>query len=117
MYISSNGEIKTGRPSRTETKEMFRAFWNEVNYDKRFEFAMLGNKGDGRYSNKQKSYAIELINEYGIRATARILEIPRRTLQRWCKKYRIRVKRCPDWVYKWAERHRKRREFWQRRGY
>jgi len=27
------------------------------------------------------------------------------------------VKCCPDWVFKWAEGRRKRREFWRRRGY
>ena len=85
------------------------------NDDKWFEFLHYGN--GGRYTKKQKDYAFELIDEYGIRATARILKIPRRTLQRWCRKHCVWVKRCPDWVYGWAERRRKRREFWERRGY
>ena len=84
------------------------------NEDKRIHFECMGDSG--HYSQRQKEYAFELIAEYGIRATARILKIPRRTLQRWCKKNYIYVKRCPDWVYGWAER-RKRREFWERRGY
>ena len=83
--------------------------------DKRFEFLSLA---DGKqYSQRQKYYAFELIEEYGIRATARILKIPRRTLQRWCRKNYVWVKRCPSWVYEWAERRNKRKEFWQRRGY
>jgi hypothetical protein len=85
------------------------------NEDKRIHFECMGD--GGHYSERQKEYAFELIAEYGIRATARILKIPRRTLQRWCKKNYIYVKRCPDWVYGWAERRRKRREFWERRGY
>ena len=115
MYISSNWEIKTGRPSRKETKEMFREFWEDVNFDKRFRFITYGN--GGQYTDRQKDYAFELIEKSGVRATARILKIPRQTLQRWCRKHHIRVKRCPDWVYGWAERRRKRRLFWQRRGY
>ena len=88
---------------------------SEFNEDKRFHFAALGN--DGQYSEAQKKYAFELIDEHGIRATARILHLPRRTLQRWCRMYGIYVKRCPSWVFEWAERRRKKREFWQRRGY
>jgi hypothetical protein len=85
------------------------------NEEKRFEFISYGN--GGQYNKRQKEYAFGLINEYGIRATARTLKIPRRTLQRWCRKHYIYVKRCPDWVYGWAERRRKRRQFWRRRGY
>jgi DNA invertase Pin-like site-specific DNA recombinase len=98
-------------------KEMFREFWDEVNYDKRFRFITFGDINKGQYTDKQKNYAFELISKSGIRATARTLKTPRRTLQRWCKKYHIRVKRCPDWVYSWAERRRKHKLFWQRRGY
>lgn len=75
--------------------------------------------GDGRkvYTEAQKEYALSFIDEYGVRATARVLEIPRRTIQRWCRAYRKPVKRCPAWVYDWAYRRHKRREFWKRRGY
>ncbi|MHC4194952.1 MAG: hypothetical protein ACYSYU_09300 [Planctomycetota bacterium] len=83
--------------------------------DKRYEFYALGN--EGQYTESQKHFAFELIDEYGIRATARILQMPRRTLQRWCRQNGVYVRRCPAWVYGWAERRRKRREFWQRRGY
>jgi len=85
-------------------------------YDEMQEYFISLGHG-GHYTDKQKEYAIEQINEYGIRATTRILAIPRRTLQRWCRQYDVQVKRCPAWVYEWAEKHRKRREFWQRKGY
>ena len=71
----------------------------------------------GHYTKKQIQYAVKLINKSGIRATSRILRIPRRTLQRWCRAYGVFVKRCPDWVYEWVEKRRKRREFWELRGY
>ncbi len=87
-------------------------FFNE---EKRELFQAFGE--GGHYTQRQKDYAFELIDEYGIRATAKILQIPRRTLQRWCRKNGIWVKRCPYWVYGWVERRRKRQEFWRRRGY
>lgn len=92
-----------------------RLFIYEEYENKRFEFLSYGN--GGQYSQEQKEYTFVLIAEYGIRATARILKVPRRTLQRWSRENHIRVKRCPDWVYGWAERRRKRKEFWARRGY
>jgi transposase-like protein len=88
---------------------------NQFNEEMRYRFIALGT--GGQYSETQKKYAFELIDEHGMRATARILRISRRTLQRWCRQYGIYVKRCPYWVYGWAERRRKKREFWQRRGY
>jgi len=94
---------------------MFRSMAEQFNEEKRYEFESLGN--DGQYTDGQKNYAFELIAESGIRATARILEIPRRTLQRWCKRHDVYVRRCPSWVYGWAERRRKRHDFWYRIGY
>lgn len=85
------------------------------NEEKQYEFISLGN--GGRYTPEQKEYAFSRISEYGIRATARILKVPRRTLQRWCRGYGVYVRRCPDWVYGWVRRRKKRREFWARRGY
>ena len=81
----------------------------------RCEFRGLGS-GD-RYSQQQKEYALRLIDDLGVRATARVLQIPRRTLQRWCRADCRYVRRCPAWVHSWAEKRRKRREFWTRRGY
>ncbi len=93
----------------------FKLLIESFNEEKKICFQVLGN--GGHYTQKQKEYAFELIDEYGIRATARILQIPRRTLQRWCRQYGVYVRRCPAWVYEWAERRRKRREFWERRGH
>ncbi len=101
--------------SSTSNKILLRLIVEQFNEEKRYHFLALGNSK--HYSQEQKRYAFELIDEYGIRSTARILKIPRRTLQRWCRTNFIYVKRCPDWVYGWAQRRRKRREFWQRRGY
>jgi len=85
-------------------------------YDEmRTEFEAMGT-GD-RYCQMQKEYALRLIDEYGVRATARILCLPRRTLQRWCREQSKYVRRCPDWVYLWAAKRQKRRTFWARRGY
>ena len=94
---------------------MIKMLAEQFNEEKRYLFQALGE--GGHYTQEQKDYAFELIDEYGIRATARILQIPRKTLQRWCGKNGIYVRRCPSWVYGWAERRRKRKEFWRRRGY
>lgn len=87
----------------------------QFNEEKRAEFESLGQ--GSHYTDEQKTYAFKLIEESGVRATAKTLKIPRRTLQRWCRKYHVFVKRCPYWVYEWAERRRRRREFWERLGY
>ncbi len=83
--------------------------------DMRGQFEAMG--AGGWYNRHQKNYALKLIDQYGVRATARILEIPRRTLQRWCRRQSKRVRRCPAWVYAWAARRREKRAFWSRRGY
>ncbi len=101
--------------SKAETRRLILMMQQQFYEDKRYHFLALGN--EGQYTESQKHFAFELISEYGIRATARILQIPRRTLQRWCRKYNIYVRLCPSWVHEWAERRRKRKEFWARRGY
>lgn len=75
-----------------------------------------GMSTGGQYNQEQKDYALGLIDEYGVRATARILQLPRKTLQRWCRGQGKYVRRCPNWVYSWAAKRRKKREFWSRRG-
>ena len=96
-------------------KMLIRMALQELYEDMKQEFLGLG---DGYfYTKAQKEYALSHIDQYGVRATARILGIPRMTIQRWCRKYGIIVKRCPDWVFEWAARRKKRKEFWQRRGY
>ena len=94
---------------------MYRMSAEQANEKIRDIFASLGQ--GSHYTNEQKALAFELIDEYGIRATTKILGVPRRTLQRWCRKYHIEVERCPDWVYDWAERRRRRQAFWAKRGY
>ncbi len=96
-------------------KELIKAMQQQVYDEMQEHFISLGH--GGHYTDRQKQYAIEQIDEYGIRATSRILDLPRRTLQRWCRQYNVSVKRCPAWVYEWAEKRKRRREFWQRRGY
>ena len=83
--------------------------------DLRGQFEAMG--AGGWYNRHQKDYALKLIDKYGVRATARILDVPRRTLQRWCRRQSKRVRRCPAWVYAWAARRREKRAFWSRRGY
>jgi hypothetical protein len=87
------------------------------NEEIRVDFAKLGNRGKRNYTSQQKDFALSQLDTYGVRAASRILQIPRRTIQRWCRQYGKQVKRCPLWVYDWAERRRRRREFWERRGY
>jgi len=88
----------------------------QVVYDEMCEeFEAMGM--GGRYNQEQKDYALGLIDEYGMRATARILQLPRRTLQRWCRSERKHVRRCPAWVYAWAAKRRRKREFWIKKGY
>ncbi len=94
----------------TSTKELMRLMHAQIYEEKRDLFCSLG--GRGRYSEEQKRVAFDLIAEHGMRATAKILEIPRRTLQRWCKQHSICVRRCPSWVREWAERRQKKRRYW-----
>jgi len=96
--------------------DLIKALVELENDEARISFAILG-RGKRNYTSKQKGFALSLVDPYGVRGTARILLLPRRTIQRWCRSYGKPVRRCPDWVYVWAERRRKRREFWERRGY
>lgn len=96
-------------------KDLMRLMNEQIYEEKRGYFESLGNAR--LYSGSQKRFAFELISEHGIRASARILDIPRRTLQRWCRQYGVYVTRCPLWVFEWARRRQKNRRFWQYRGY
>ena len=101
----------SGRGARLAIIQAQQQFYEEM----RCEFQGLGS--GSRYSQRQKEYALRLIDDLGVRATAKVLQMPRRTLQRWCRERLKYVQRCPDWVYSWAARRRERREFWARRGY
>jgi hypothetical protein len=94
----------------------------QFNEEKRSCFAALGRGRKGlRFHADQRGYAVQLAQEIGVRATARILGLQRKTIQRWLRAKGIWVKACPDWVYDWAYWRRKRREKWERitarRGY
>ncbi len=88
--------------------------YQKVHDAMRLDFENMGS--GGRYTQAQKEYAFKLIDEYGVRATARILHLPRRTLQRWCRQKGKRIKRCPDWVLTWAAKRKRRRRFSNRHG-
>ena len=98
------------------SKALIRQMIELSNREMQDRFVLLGN-GSRTYTESQKEYALSLIDIYGVRATSRMLQVPRRTIQRWCQQYQKSVDRCPPWVKDWAERRRERREFWQRRGY
>jgi hypothetical protein len=97
------------------TSKLIKALIEAETESQRIEFYSLGP--GGHYSKEQKNYAIEKVQEIGVRATARLLRIPRRTIQRWLRGKGITVKRCPDWVYEWAYRRKKSREKWERIKY
>ena len=83
---------------KLETRELIRVFIEEENREKRAQFNALG-LGRGHYTVEQKEYAIEKAISIGVRAASRLLNVPRRTIQRWLRVKGITIKRCPDWVY------------------
>jgi hypothetical protein len=107
--------------SKLETRALIRMWIEEENLEKLSYFRALGSEKGGHYTDKQKDYAIDKAISIGVRATSRLLKVPRRTIQRWLRAKGITVKRCPDWVYDWAYWRNKRREKWERirayRGY
>lgn len=96
-----------------ETRELIRLWIEEENQIQYLHFRNLKPEA-GHYSNEQKEFGIEKAEAIGVRATARLLKIPRRTIQRWLRSKGISVKRCPDWVYEWAYWRNKRKEKWNR---
>ena len=108
--------------SRLTTRLQIRALIEEINEGKREEFRALGYiRKKNRYSRRQKDYARNVVEEKGVRATARILGLHRKTIQRWLRAQGIFVKRCPDWLWDWVYYRQKRNEKWERirtyRGY
>ncbi len=81
--------------SKLETRLLIRMFIEEENREKLAQFNSLG-KGKGHYTADQKGYAINNAISIGVRATSRLLHVPRRTIQRWLRAEGIIVKRCPD---------------------
>jgi len=107
--------------SKLETRALIRSFIEEENREQLFYFKALGSERGRHYTDNQKDYAVHKAISIGVRATSRLLNMPRRTIQRWLRANGIAVKRCPDWVYSWAYWRNKRREKWDRikafRGY
>jgi len=99
------------RLDKLSSKSLIRLWIETENRKQLFYFNNLNPDG-GHYSTKQREYAIEKAKSIGVRATSRLLQVPRRTIQRWLRSEGITVKRCPDWVYDWAYWRRKRREKW-----
>jgi len=83
------------------TKAQMRMLNELYNEELRFQFRSLG---DGRrdYTRGQREYVFGLVDIHGVRGTCRILHLPRRTIQRWCRQYGKQVRRCPPWVHSWA---------------
>ena len=82
----------------------------------RAEFRALSPKRRSmRYTPRQRTWAVNKAGEIGVRATARLLRLERRTIQRWLRAEGIRVRRAPAWVYEWAETRNRRRRKWAHR--
>jgi len=99
-----------------------RAMIENENAYLRAEFrALRPDRKSKRYAPKQKDWAINKAVEIGVRATARLLSLQRKTIQRWLREEGVKVRRAPAWVYDWAYWRAKRREKWDRikafRGY
>ena len=97
-------------------------FIAEANADLRAEFICLNPEMENeRYTQEQKDWAISKAVEIGVRATAKLLSLQRKTIQRWLRESGTMVRRCPGWVYGWVDQRNKRREKWERikarRGY
>jgi hypothetical protein len=101
------------RLDRLSTKELIRLFIERDNENQRSLFYSYNPSG-GRYTKEQKKFTIEKARSIGVRATARLLQLPRRTIQRWLRAEGTSVKLCPDWIYEWAYWRKKRQEKWKR---
>jgi hypothetical protein len=66
---------------KLNTKILIRMWIEAENREKLLYFINL-NPRRGRYIDEQKNYAIEKAQSIGVRASSRLLKIPRRTIQR-----------------------------------
>jgi len=101
------------RLDKLSTKAVIRLLIEAENSKELSYFQSLNPKG-GHYTEEQKEYAIDKTMSIGVRATSRLLHIPRKTIQRWLREKGITVKRYPNWIYDWAYWRRKKREKWER---
>jgi hypothetical protein len=109
MYLEEN----MNRLDKLSAKALIR-LWIEAENDEQLSYFQSLNPKGGHYTQEQKEYVVEKAKSIGVRATSRLLHLPRRTIQRWLRKRGMAVQRCPDWVYSWAYRKKKRREKWKR---
>ena len=98
-----------GRLDKLSTKALIR-LWIESENRKQLSYFNGLNPEGGHYTREQKEYAVEKVKSIGVRATSRLLKLPRRTIQRRLRSEGIIVKRCPNWVYDWAYWRRRRIE-------
>ncbi len=101
------------RFEKLSTNALIRLYIELENERERSYFYSFNPSG-GCYTEDQKKFAIEKSQSIGVRATSRLLQVPRKTIQRWLRKIGITVKRCPDWVFDWAYMRKKRMEQWKR---
>ena len=106
-------EESMNRFGKLSSKELIRLCIEAEKRRQLFYFQSLNPKG-GHYTQEQREYAIEKAEAMGVRATSRLLHVPRRTIQRLLMAKGITVKRCPDWVYDWAYWRKKRKQKWKR---
>ncbi len=74
--------------NKLETRLLMRMWIEQENREKLFYFRALGSEKRGHYTDKQKVYAINKATSIGVRATSRLLNVPRRTIQRSVKSKR-----------------------------
>ena len=97
-----------------EMNEMTQYRFQNLHYNKE-ELYINGIKAKHtwKYTQRQQAFALNMIYEHGVRATARILRLPRSTLQNWIRKYYIDVPRYPQWMDRWRRKKLKMRRIFK----
>ena len=76
-------QLKLKKKMKKNEGNLIRLFIQQENESKRDDFKFQGyRRKRNRYTQEQKDYAINLAQEKGVRATARILKLHRKTIQR-----------------------------------
>ena len=87
MYLEGN----MNRLDKLGTKALIRLWIEAENRENLSYFQNLNPKG-GNYTKVQKEYVVEKAKSIGVRATSRLLHLPRKTIQRWLREKGITVK-------------------------
>jgi len=69
------------RLDKLSTKTLIR-LWIEIENRKHLSYFQSLNLKGGHYTQKQKEYATDKATTIGVRASSRLLHLPRRTIQR-----------------------------------